>query len=646
MWQLYWAGIIALVIVAVGATGVNVYIQIRLAAPLISEEDIMERRADAAAQNESAFSQPAPVAAKYPRSSRLRNPYFGDLHGHSDLSFDSYIFGNRLSLDQSYHFAKGEAVKNAIGETMQLTRPLDFAAMTDHAESFGLHEGCRDPDGTPATLDLCERLESPSISLFLDLVREAIQRPPVSAASEAMQDEEKGRRFAKETWDDIVRIADEHNEPGRFTTFAAYEYSPPLPDRGKIHRNVIFRSNQVPAYAVSAFDALTEIDLWKQLDAGCQDPCEFLTILHNPNKSWGLAFASHTIDGDVYTMDDWKRRDKAEPIVEMYQIKGNSECSVGFGTSDEECNFEQFFPRCEGGEETLCIYPTSMARDGLKKGIQMEEELGFNPLDFGMIGSTDTHNSNPGDTEEWDYRGSAGVLTAPARARLVPGDKRRTPLIRNPGGLSVIWAERNTRDALFAAMQRKEVYATSGTRIILRFFGGFNYQDNLPALRGAVRIAYLLGTPMGGTIQSVEGEAPSFFIWAAQDPIDAPLDKVQIVKGWTENGQTREEVIDVICSEGRQADADTNRCPPTTASVSLANCEFESGRGARELKTLWTDTNYRADQNAFYYARVIQNPTCRWSTYDSLRLGETPLEGYPATSTEMAWSSPIWIRNR
>jgi len=639
----YW---VALGVLALAATG-YFFVQKRLEAPMMSADAVIELKAQAAAQNETAFSTPQPRPATYPETNPLKNVYFGDLHTHSNLSFDSYIFGNRLTVDAAYRVAKGEAVENAVGEKMQLTRPLDFAAMTDHAEGFGLHEGCADPASSKPALDLCARLENPSAKLFLKLRKEGEKRPPVSTTAKLSNDPEKERQFARSTWDHIVAIAERHNEPGKFTTFAAYEYSPPLPDGGKIHRNVIFRNNQVPNYAVSAFHALTELNLWDQLIATCQSPCEFLTIPHNPNKSWGLAFASHTIDGDLYTEEDWKRRDQVEPIVEMFQIKGNSECSVGFATSDEECNFEQFFPRCKEGQETMCIHPTSMARDGLKKGLDLQAELGFNPLDFGMIGSTDSHNSNPGDTEEWDYRGASAFFSAPAKNRI--HSKRggvNGPLKRNPGGLAAIWAEENTRDALFDAMQRKEVYATSGTRIRLRFFAGFDFASDMEATHDALTQAYAGGVPMGSTLNAPPDLTPKFFIWAVQDALDAPLDKIQIIKGWSEGGETKEAVLDVLCSENRRPDSETGRCPKTTASVDLTNCVFEEGRGASELKTIWQDPAYEPGQNAFYYVRVIQNPTCRWSTYDALRLGESPPPGVTPISTEMAWSSPIWISTR
>lgn len=622
-----------------GYLGVQAYLQ----APLFSEEEIAQMRADVAAQNEDAFHQPDVMPAAYSDRSELRNVYFGELHTHSNLSFDAYLFGNRLSVDESYRFAKGEPMDGPTGELMQLTRPLDFAAITDHAEGFGLAEACEDVDANEATQELCATIEQPSAELFLELRRQGAQRPPVSAFSLVVENPEKERRYMEATWAHVVDMADQHNDPGRFTAFAAYEYSPPLEGTGKMHRNVIFRNSDVPPHAVSAFDALSEFDLWAQLEAGCDRPCEFLTIPHNPNKSWGLAFAGQTIDGDVYTAENWATRERLEPLVEMFQIKGNSECALGMGTTDEECSIEQFLPRCETDDEIECIRPTSMVRDGLKKGLTLDEELGFNPLAVGLIGSTDTHNSNPGDAEEWDFRGAAAVFVGSAKKRLSPGRAGRSALKRNPGGIAAVWAEENTRDALFDAMQRKEVYATSGTRIGLRFFASFAFGDGVDPEGQPIAAAYQSGVPMGGAIEGAAGEKPSFLVQALKDPIDAPLDKIQIIKGWIEDGETHEMVMDVACSDGRQPDADTHRCAPASASVDLTNCAFDTDSGAAQLSTLWTDETHVEGQKAFYYARVIQNPTCRWSTYDSLRLGLAPPEGFEPTTTELAWSSPIWV---
>lgn len=636
----WWVWIV-LAVALIAAAG-YFFMQSRLSTPLMSEQALKQRIETAASQNEAAFDRPDPEPAYYPAPSATKNVYFGDLHVHSALSFDAYIFGNRMSLDETYRFARGEQVENVVGEKMQLARPLDFVAITDHAEGFGLHEACDAADKTRAMQDYCDRIERPDARFFLELRAQGEQRPPLSVLDEYVGDSDRAYALKTATWRRVVDAADRHNAPGQLTAFAGYEYSPPLPNRGKIHRNVIFRGNETPDHAPSAFDALTELDLWRQLNQSCEDPCEYLTIPHNPNKSWGLAFASHTIDGDAYTEADWRLREQVEPIVEMFQVKGNSECAIGFGTSDEDCAFEQFLPVCAEGQETGCIFPTSMIRDGLKKGLKLQEELGFNPLAFGLIGSTDTHNSNPGDTEEWDYRGATAFVSASANTRLTA--PRTRILNTSPGGLAAVWAEENTRDSIFEAMQRKEVYATSGSRIRLRFFGGFGYSADMLDAPDLLEIAYADGVAMGSTLDDPAIGAPSFLLWAVRDELSAPIDRVQIIKAWSTADGTEERVFDIACSDGRAPDAATGKCPDTSATVDLSDCSISTEVGASELKAVWTDPAFDASRNAFYYARVIENPTCRWSTHDSLRVGREPLSVVDPTIQEMAWSSPIWIR--
>ena len=602
-----------------------------------TDEERAAIRAEVAAQDEKAFYKPAQTPRSIQPANPLNNVYFGDLHIHSNLSADAYLFGNRRDLDATYRFAKGESAPIATGEIIEISRPLDFAAVTDHAEGFGRVMACFDP-ATPEIAESCELVNKPNLLSFVELRANVENRPLVENLTYFGNDKAVERQYHLDTWEAIKAAAERHNEPGVFTTFAAYEYSPAMVDRGKHHRNVIFRTSLTPDYAISAYDADSEIDLWKQLDASCGKGCDFLTIPHNPNKSWGLAFASETIDGIPYTREDWRLREKFEPLVEMFQIKGNSECVLGIGATDEECGFEQFFPLCEEGQTTLCIHPTSMVRDGLKKGLVLQEELGFNPMKFGLMASTDTHNSNPGDAEEWDYRGANAWMGSPAKNRLQDG--MRQPKVTNPGGLAAVWAPENTRNALFDAMSRREVYATSGTRMSLRFFGGADLTEDLVDT-GDLEAAYATGVPMGGTLYAGDKNtaAPRLFVWATQDPDNAPLAKIQIIKGWLENGETKERVFNIACAEVDAA----GDCLSTEAPVDLSNCAWSETAGAPELRADWVDPDFNALHNAFYYARVVQIPTCRWTTYDSLRLGLAPPADVPATVTEMAWSSPIWV---
>lgn len=638
-----WIGLVVVVALIFGAYRVSLLTN-ALSLP-ISEEEIAAVREMVDRQNENAFYRPTRKPLAPQATNPLKNVYFGDLHVHTNISSDAYLFGNRMDMDTAYRIAKGESAKSRTGEQIELTRPLDFAALTDHAEGFGRRIACDSADVSDVGRELCEETSTPSIIGFLKMRSRAQQRPMIRDLSVFNDDPGLERNYAAQTWQQVQDVADRHYEPGAFTTFAGYEYSPALPDRGKHHRNIVFRSMDVPKYAVSGFDAVSEIELWKDLEATCTDDCQFLTIPHNPNKTWGLAFSGETIDGIAYTEDDWKLRERNEPIVEMFQIKGNSECSVAFGAGDEECGFEQFLPRCEEGQETSCIYPTSMVRDGLQIGLALEDQIGVNPLEFGVIGSTDTHNSNPGDAEEWDFTGSTALAASPAERRM---SKDNVTGIRNnnPGGLAAVWAPENTREALFDAMKRKEVYATSGTRIKLRTFAGFNMPADV-AETGDLAAAYGQGVPMGGRLYASDSKAEgvSLFVWAVKDPDNAPLAKIQVVKGWIEEGERQELVFDVACG-GSELDPASGKCKANGATVNMNDCSWDNSAGASELKTLWADPDFSADEDAFYYVRVVQNPTCRWTSYDSLRLGRKPLEDSPTTVTEMAWGSPIWVKTK
>ena len=639
-----WAGLAAMLLVGFGAY--RIWRLSEAALMPSTEAEIASVRAVSAAQDEEAFFRPDNQPFEPQPTNPLNNVYFGDLHIHTNISSDAYLFGNRLDMDTAYRFAKGETGATLrTGEYVEISRPLDFAALTDHAETFGRRQACESPGASDVARAACDQLEVPSLIGFMQLRQRAEQRPPVRPMAVFNDNPKLERSYAAETWQQVQMAANRHYEPGRFTTFAAYEYSPAMPDRGKNHRNIVFRGNDVPKYAVSSFDAISEIELWRQLEATCTADCQFLTIPHNMNKTWGLAFAGETIDGVAYAEEDWKLRERNEPLVEMFQIKGSSECSMMFGAGDEECGFEQFLPPCAKGQETSCLPTTSMVRDGLRIGLELEDEIGVNPLEFGMVGSTDTHNSNPGDTEEWDYRGATSFASSPAARRMSP-DNVTGIRNNNPGGLAAVWAPENTREALFDAMKRKEVYATSGTRIVLRMFAGFELPADI-AETADLTAAYEHGTPMGGRLNAISagGNAVSLFVWATQDPISAPLARIQIVKGWIENGESHEAVYDVACG-GSALNPTTAKCAPNGATVDLSDCSWDTTVGASDLKATWTDPDFDSAEDAFYYARVVQNPTCRWTTYDSLRLGLAPLADSHTTVSEMAWGSPVWVKTK
>jgi len=635
--------------------------------------------ADYALQDDSTVDAPAPESLIVQPMNPLKNVYWGDTHVHTHESFDAKLFGTTITIEDAYRFAKGEAIRSDGGEKMQLSRPLDFVAITDHAEGFGSATRCGDADLSWFESVNCSVMETPNIATFQlirGLASERVEeeqpdpsvpagvyrakkrqhtvRSSVPICSRGEGGVERCERDARSDWARYIALADAHNEPGVLTTFAAYEFSPVLPEGGKHHRNVLFKGSDLPAHAISSMDVGNAIDLWRGLEATCTDDCDFLTIPHNSNKSWGLLYSRYTWDGGSYDQEGWRLRKRREPLAEIYQVKGASECALGVGATDEECAFSQVLSPCERGEETGCAFETGFARQGLKVGLELDRELGFNPLAFGMIGSTDTHNGNPGDIEEWDFVGAVGLAASPAIRRLrepsrsQPDRKPYQSMLQfhTPGGLAAVWAEENTRDALFAAMKRREVYATSGPRIALRFFAGWGFDESIDAERDPIAVAAAGGVPMGGVLRPTEGDAasPTFYVAAQGDWMSAPLQRIQIIKGWIdEEGATHEKVRDIACADGFEVDRVTLRCPDNGASVDLTNCEPTGDTGAMQLTTVWRDPHFDPAQGAFYYVRVLQNPTCRWSTYDALRLSREPDPSVPGTLRERAWSSPIWI---
>ncbi len=612
--------------------------------------------------------QPRPLNA-------LKNVYWGDLHVHTVESLDAVLFGTTLTIQDAYRFARGESLRGDGGERMQLSRPLDFVAITDHAEGFGTRLRCGDDNLSLSERFNCWIMEEPNVTTFIllsvlaggtadpaagrhladpGLYRQTTRAQPTrDNIPICAYDEDEGQRClrdGKADWARYVSLANAHNEPGVFTAFAGYEFSPVLPEAGKHHRNVIFSNGAPPSLAVSSLDVPNAVELWRSLDEGCAQDCEFLTIPHNMNKGWGLFYSPYTWDGQAYDAAAWDLRRRFEPLAEMYQVKGASECALAVGSTDEECGFSQVLPPCQPGETTGCAFATSFARQGLKIGLELQRELGFNPLAFGFIGSTDTHNANPGDAEEWDFVGKVAAASSPANRRIREWPDRKpyesTLQHHTSGGLAAVWAEENTRASLFSGMQRREAYATSGTRITLRFFGGWGLDESLLDSADAIAAATAGGVPMGGELSDTDsGTSPVFFVWAGADLLSARLQRIQMVKGWIDQeGRTHEKVVDIQCADGLAVDPVTDRCPDNGASVDLSDCSVSQGQGATQLSAVWRDPDYRSAQNPFYYVRVLQNPTCRWSTYDSLRLGIEPPGHVPATIRERAWSSPIWVR--
>jgi hypothetical protein len=405
-----------------------------------------------------------------------------------------------------------------------------------------------------------------------------------------------------------------------------------------LHRNVIFRGEDVIPHAISSMDVAGQADFFAQLDDACQAPCEVLTIPHNTNYSWGLTFSRTDEDGTAYTVEDIERRVRIDRLVEITQQKGNSECQVGVGFADEDCDFGNLFPVCEQDAFGKCATEQSFVRNALMQGITMRSTGAVNMFKFGLIGSTDTHNSDPGNTASRESsRGAAAsgnkaaVEQLFAAEHIVAGAARKMDV----GGLVGVWAESNTRNDIFSALQRRETFATSGSRLMIRFFAG-----DIPSDEPTLEELYSRAVPMGSDSTH---EAPSFWVQAMRDPDSAPLDRVQVIKGWIEEGEPMQRVWDLACADNRSPGAD-GRCTHTPASVDLQSCAVSEGHGAAELSARFTDPEFNKEQNAFYYVRVFENPTCRWTTWLANSVGGTIPDDISATTQQRGWSSPIWIQ--
>ncbi len=594
----------------------------------------------------------------------MRRPFFGDLHVHTAFSQDASTQGTRNTPRDAYRFARGEAVglqpydaKGRPLRRLKLARPLDFAAVTDHAEQLGEVRVCNTPELPGYGSFMCRLYRWwPRAAFYLMNMRSCNSLDPKRFGFCGNE----GRRCldaALTQWQEIQAAAEgayDRTEACSFTTFVGYEWSA-SPNTNNLHRNVIFRNERVTRLPISYYEANTPEKLWRQLRRECLDRgdgCELVTIPHNSNLSGGLMFQTVQSDGSPFTAEYARERNRFEPLAEIMQHKGDSECMFGAGNEDELCGFEklpydnfraEFFPSLFPSPPK----PADFVRNALESGLSEAERLGTNPFKYGLIASTDTHLGTPGAVDERNHVGHGGAG--------VPADKRVPPglpdnLEFNPGGLAVLWAEENTRDALFAAMKRREAYGTSGPRIVVRLFGGWTYPADMCDSRSFVETGYAEGVPMGSDLPPPPspGLTPRFAVWAQQDVGTAnepgtPLQRIQIIKGWLDANGTHSRVYDVAGD------------PHSNAGVDPLTCET-FGEGYPELCTVWTDPDFDPRQRAFYYARVIENPTCRWSAYicnahgvncaDPSTIGEglAPCcsPDHQWSIQERAWTSPIW----
>ena len=577
----------------------------------------------------------AAVAAVAPAAER--NAYFGDLHVHTLFSFDAFSFATRGSPDDAYRFATGEALLHPAGFEVRLDEPLDFYAVTDHAAYLGALLAFSDPEH-PLHEEASELgiIDATTVAARGGYLPEA--RPFVDAHLDD---------YSRESaWAEIVAAAERHNRPGEFTTFIAYEYTPSR-DGGNLHRNVVFAGSDVPKDIFGRLESANPEDLWQWMDEQRARGSDVLAIPHNSNGSDGWMFQDVQFDGSPIDADYADLRMRNEPVVEITQVKGTSETHPALSPNDEWADFEIFPYRI--GQWGKSWPRGSYVREAWLTGLMLEERDGVNPYRFGVVAASDTHNAGSRFDEE-TFAGKVGVHDAlPQRRGSVPvGEFDGLPTYRHvyrtnygASGIAGVWAEENTREAIFAAFRRKETFGTSGTRIRLRMFAGYDLPADLHEREDMA--AGVPGVPQGGDLAGGDG-APSFAVLALADPRAAPLQRLQVVKGWVEDGRKRERVFDIACSDGLAVHPETHRCPDNGATVDLATCAISADRGASQLGATWTDPEWDGAARAFYYARVLENPTCRWSTWDAIRAGVAPRLGLPETLQERAWTSPVWVR--
>ena len=579
--------------------------------------------------------------------------FFGDTHNHTSYSTDAGMLGNRLGPEEAYRFARGEEVTSSTGVRARLQRPLDFLVVADHSENLGLA-----PMIAESNPDLLKTEFGRKIH---DLVKSGKGGDAYNLWGTHMLDRDdplKGNEaITRSMWERETSAAEKYNEPGKFTAFIGYEWTS-TPNGNNLHRNVVFRDGKAKADQVipfSQYDSVDPEDLWKWMAATEQKTgARVLAIPHNGNLSNGLMFDDVTLTTKKPLDRDYaKQRMRWEPLYEVTQMKGTGEAHPALSPNDELADFEIWDKGSFGAEaHTPEMLPREYAREALKRGLKYEQKFGVNPFKFGMVGSTDTHTSLSTTTED-NFFGKITPLEPSARPdrfnEIITGRIAPNPAVQqlawqtSASGLAAVWATENTREAIWDGMARKEVYATSGTRLMVRIFAGFDFVASDVQRNDFAKYGYQKGVPMGGDLSAAPaGAAPSLLIRALRDADGANLDRIQVVKGWLDDkGTLQEKVYDVAWSGDRKPGAD-GKLPPVGNTVNVPDASFTNTIGAPLLATYWKDPNFNPKERAFYYVRVVEIPTPRWTTYDAKFFGTKPPAKAPTAIQDRAYTSPIW----
>ena len=586
-----------------------------------------------------AASDAAEKTGKIPHNPE-REAYYGETHLHTSWSFDAYIFGNTKATPvEAYEYGKGKAIKHAMGYDIKIEQPLDWMGVTDHSEYVGVIAVANTPGSPLSKTEIGKQLivkdKADVQRIFVMLAGTLAENKPIA--------ELVAPELAASVWDKNNAIANAANEPGKFTAFNSYEWTS-MPNSANLHRNIFYRdARHLSKMPFSAFDSEHPEDLWAWMDKQRAEGIELLAISHNANLSDGLMYPTE-VDSKGRPIDKaWaESRMRNERLIEIKQIKGASETHPLLSPNDEFANYEIMSYLIGDPQGKFPSVPGSYLRDALRNGLSMQQARGYNPYKTGVVGGSDAHNSGAPyrqDNFNGGHGNADGDLKGRMAGKLFAG---ADPRLLNPAGLTAVWAEENTRASLFDGMQRKETFATSGPRLKLRFFGGWDYNNKSLDERDWIKGAYVHGVPMGGDLPARKGAAPSFVVWAVKDPTSGNLDRVQVVKGWSKSGQNFEKIYDVKWAGDRKPDYITGRVPSIGSTVDIKNASYTNTIGAVELKAVWTDPDFDAALDAFYYVRVLEIPTPRWTTIQAKEVGILPPENVPATVQERAWSSPIW----
>jgi len=583
------------------------------------------------------------TCASYAEKNPERNAYFGETHVHTSWSLDAFAIGNTLTNPgDAYKYFKGKPIKHPLGYDVKIDTPLDWAGVTDHSEYAGVVNLANEP-GSPVSkipeaqpLILKARTKEEMERVALYAINTLASGPPVKALM--------APEIAGTVWKRNVALADQANQPGTFTAFCSYEWTS-MPNNMNLHRNIFFEDcAKVPAMPFSALDSFHPVDLWNWMDGQRKAGNDLLAISHNANLSDGRMFPTE-VDTKGRPIDAAyaASRVRNERLIEIKQLKGTSETHPLLSPNDEFANFEIMSVLLGNPPGRIPHIVGSYARQALKDGLAMQDSEGFNPYKFGFGAASDSHNTAVPYRQDNFFGGHSftdGTIEARMSGTLVGGmfDAR----LEGTSGLTGAWAEENTRAAIFAAMQRKETFAVSGPHIQVRFFGGWEYGPDVVKQKDWVKTGYAKGVPMGGDLPPAKGKGPTFVVWAVKDPTSGNLDRIQIVKGWSRSGQSFEKVFDVVWAGDRRPDKWTGVVPPIGNTVDVENATYTNSIGSVELRAVWSDPEFDPSLHAFYYARVLEIPTPRWTTIQAKQLGVAPPDVVSPTLQERAWSSPIW----